>query len=197
MTADFFDDPANVEAYVEMAAGYDGRELIETLKRHLPEGAAVLELGMGPGVDLDILADTYAVTGSDTSQVFLDRYRAAHPDAELLRLDAVGMELPDARRFDAVYSNKVLHHLSREELAASLTAQRDRLRPGGYLLHSFWRGEGEEHIQGMRFTYWTRAALRELLDGVEGLAWVEDEVYEEMGPEDSIALLLQAPAAEG
>ncbi len=46
-----------------MAAGYDGRELIAALTNYLPAGAEVLELGMGPGVDLDLLSQTYQVTG--------------------------------------------------------------------------------------------------------------------------------------
>ncbi|MCJ7549651.1 MAG: hypothetical protein MUQ30_08210 [Anaerolineae bacterium] len=40
----YLDDPENVEQYIEMADGYDGRELAEVLKRHLPEGETVLEL---------------------------------------------------------------------------------------------------------------------------------------------------------
>lgn len=38
-----------------MAEGYDGEELIKILKEYLPEKSTLLELGMGPGKDLDIL----------------------------------------------------------------------------------------------------------------------------------------------
>ena len=85
----FFDTDEGIEQYMEMAEGYDGAELVAVLRKHLPEGSSVLELGMGPGVDLDILARDYEVTGSDTSEPFLDRYRDLHPDADLLNLDAV------------------------------------------------------------------------------------------------------------
>ncbi len=51
----YFDDEQNVEAYVKMAEGYNGRNLINILKKHLPPNATVLELGMGPGVDYEIL----------------------------------------------------------------------------------------------------------------------------------------------
>ena len=54
----YYDDPKNTQQYIEMAEGYDGRELIEALSRHLPAGATVLELGMGPGKDLDILKNS-------------------------------------------------------------------------------------------------------------------------------------------
>ena len=92
----------------------DGRNLVKVLRRCLKVNSTVLELGMGPGKDLDLLARYFQVTGSDNSQVFLDRYWVQNPGANLLFLDAVTMDTN--RRFDAIYSNKVLVHLSREQL---------------------------------------------------------------------------------
>jgi cyclopropane fatty-acyl-phospholipid synthase-like methyltransferase len=57
----YFDERKNVDAYIQMAEGYDGRELITILKKRLPAGSTVLELGMGPGIDLDLLAESYTV----------------------------------------------------------------------------------------------------------------------------------------
>ena len=124
----YYDDPKNAQQYIEMAEGYDGRELIEALSRHLPAGATVLELGMGPGKDLDILNETFLATGSDSAQPFLDRYRDLHPQADLLLLDAVTLDTD--RSFDALYSNKVLYHLSRDQLRASLRNQARNLIRG-------------------------------------------------------------------
>ena len=42
-----------------MAEGYDGSELIDELRNYLKDEASVLELGMGPGKDLDILNKYY------------------------------------------------------------------------------------------------------------------------------------------
>jgi trans-aconitate methyltransferase len=106
----YFDNVKNVRDYIRMAEGYDGRELIENLKKHLRSGSSVLELGMGPGKDMDILAGTYRVTGSDSSRIFLDMHRQTHPEADLLQLDAVTIKTD--RRFDCLYSNKVLQHLT-------------------------------------------------------------------------------------
>ena len=94
----YFDSEENVDAYMAMADGYDGADLIALLARYLPEGSSVLELGMGPGKDLDLLRQAYRVTGSDTSRVFLDRYRKDHPDADLLLLNAIRMDTD--RTFD-------------------------------------------------------------------------------------------------
>jgi len=71
-----------------MAEGYDGVELIRILQKYLPANSTVLELGMGPGKDMDILKKLYIVTGSVNSQIFLDKYKKNNPDADLLLLDA-------------------------------------------------------------------------------------------------------------
>ena len=184
----YYHTPESVDEYIAMAEGYDGRELIEVLKRHLPPGATVLELGMGPGKDLDLLAETYQATGSDYAQPFLDRYRAAHPDADLLLLDAATLDTD--RRFDAIYSNKVLMHLAREQVRASLRRQAEMLNDGGLLLHSFWYGDGEEEFSGLRFVQYTAASFAQLV-GPE-LEIVEAERYAEMEEGDSIYFLMRA-----
>ena len=71
----FFDTEEGVRQYLEMAEGYDGRDLVATFEAHLPAGSSVLELGMGPGKDLDLLRSSFEVTGSDASKAFLDLYR--------------------------------------------------------------------------------------------------------------------------
>ena len=37
----YFDSQGNVDAYVRMAAGYDGSVLVAVLERHLPAGSSV------------------------------------------------------------------------------------------------------------------------------------------------------------
>ena len=54
-----YDAENGVAEYVEMAYGHDGRKLVAVLGEHLPAGASILELGMGPGKDLDLLAQRY------------------------------------------------------------------------------------------------------------------------------------------
>ena len=94
---DYFDDENNVTEYIRMAKGYDGKVFIPILRSHLEENATVLELGMGPGKDIELLDEYFRVTGSDKSKIFLDRFRANHPDADLLCLDAA--DLKTERKF--------------------------------------------------------------------------------------------------
>lgn len=184
---EYYDNEENVEAYVQVAEGYDGRELVAVLRRHLRPGSAVLELGMGPGKDLALLADEFSVTGSDRSKTFLRRYREEHPDADLLLLDAVTLETE--RCFDAIYSNKVLHLLSVDELRNSFRRQAARLNANGLLMHSFWHGEGVEENLGLQFTYYTDASLTAVV-GPE-FEKVECLRYTEIDEGDSLYLLLR------
>ena len=183
----YYDQKKNVEHYVQMAEGYDGRELIEILKTQLQLGATVLELGMGPGVDLELLSEDFRVTGSDNSRAFLERYRQKNANADLLLLDAVTIETD--RHFDCIYSNKVLHHLTREQLKKSLERQADVLNDKGILFHSFWYGDKEEEHVGMRFVYYTQETLRQLIGPQYDVLALEN--YDEMGQNDSIYFMLQ------
>ena len=148
----FFDTEKGVNQYIKMAEGYDSAELIKILQKYLPKNSTVLELGIGSGKDMNILTKLYAVTGSDNSQIFLDKYKKINLDADLLLLDAVTMKTD--RRFDCIYSNKVLHHLTREDLAKSFQRQKEILNPNGIAFHSFWKGNKTENMEGLLFTYY-------------------------------------------
>jgi len=183
----FYDSEKNVNLYIDMAKGFDGKELIEDLKNYLPEQSTVLELGMGPGVDLEILAEHYDVTGTDYSTIFLDRFRQQHPETKLLQVDIKDIQIDTT--FDAIYSNKVLHHLTKEELRDSLLQQKQILNPQGILFHSFWCGEGTEEMEGMLFTYHTQESLREIIGDLFEI--VKIETYTEMEENDSLLVVLK------
>ena len=183
----YFDEQKNIDEYIRMAEGYDGRALITVLNSHLPTGSSVLELGMGPGKDLDLLAQTYIVTGSDSSNVFLELYREKHPAADLLKLDAASIETE--RRFDCIYSNKVLHHLSKSDLHRSFTCQKKLLTDSGLLMHSFWYGDREEEYHGLRFVYYTEDELLPTIDPGFGVTAMDR--YKEIDNGDSFYILLR------
>lgn len=183
----FFDVEQNVREYIEMCEGMDGRFLIEILKKHLKPNSTILELGMGPGNDLDILKQTYQATGSDYSQVFLDIYKQKNEDADLLLLDAVTLETD--RKFDCIYSNKVLHHLSRDDLKRSFKKQKEILNENGILFHTFWLGEKEEKFQDLHFIQYKMNELWEMTN--EDFRFIESKGYQELIKSDSIYLVLQ------
>ena len=187
LTRGYYHKKKNVEEYIKIAQGYDGKQLIDVLKNHLAEGSTLLELGMGPGKDLEMLAKSYKVTGSDHSQVFLDLYKESRPDADLELLDAITLET--GKRFDGIYSNKVLHHLTTPELEASLARQSEILNISGYVMHSFWRGAGQETYEGFIATYYMETDLAKLFQ--KNYKVIEICSYKEIDPDDSIYVLAQ------
>jgi len=183
----FFDTEKGVDEYIKMAEGYDGTELIKILQEFVPEKSTVLELGMGPGKDLDILSKTFTVTGSDNSQIFLDRYKKQNPNADLLKLDAV--TIPSERTFDCIYSNKVLHHVTREDLKKSFQRQKEILNSNGIAFHSFWRGDKDENYDGLLFTKYQIDGLKEIIG--DNFNILSMNIYTEMEKNDSIYVVLR------
>jgi len=178
-------DPESVDKYIAMSEDSDSSKLFEILSHHAAPGARLLELGSGSGRDLIQLAETYAVTGSDFSDVFLARCRENHPHLPLLKLDA--RTIATHHLFDIIFSNKVLHHLSLDRLAVSLRRQAEILSPGGLVAHSFWIGKEAFEMDGMMFFYHDRF---ELVDFVSRFFDVlETHDYGELEEGDSLFLV--------
>ena len=183
----YYNNRKNALDYIKMAMPYDGRLLIRKLVKHLNEGASILELGMGPGKDLDLLSQKYKVTGSDLSGEFINIYREKNPEADLHVLDAHKIEIN--RKFDCIFSNKVMHHLSKKELTESLIRQYEILNPGGIVLHSFWEGDREEVLSGLRFVYYSKKYLETSFSKIFTI--ISSEIYSEVFPDDSIYIIAQ------
>jgi cyclopropane fatty-acyl-phospholipid synthase-like methyltransferase len=182
-TMDYYKNKA--QDYIEMAKGYDGRNLINRLKEYLEEGKTLLEIGMGPGVDLDILGNSYDVIGSDVYDSFLNLYKNRGGLHKTILMDAI--KINTDMSLDCIYSNKVLHHFNRETLRESFKNQSAHLSEDGLILHSFWKGDTVEEIAGMVFHYYEPDQIRDLVS--EFFEVLEIEVYGEMNPSDSFYVI--------
>ena len=89
--------------------------------------------------------------------------------------------------FDAIYSNKVLQHLSDNELIKSVQRQAGVLNKGGIVCHTFWEGKGEENIEDMRFNYQKIPDLKKMFSVYFEL--LEARIYKEIRDKDSILLI--------
>lgn len=188
--AQFYESKKNVDWYEEMVKDYNPKEMIDRFKLHVPSGGTVLELGIGPGLDHDMLRKTYRMVGMDIADEFLRRYRARNPDADVRQADAETLEkFDDVTPFDAIYSNKVLQHLTEQGLVRSLERQAQLLRSGGMLFHCMWHGDKEDVIHGLRFRYYTEEKMRQLVPS--SLLVSKFEKYEEMESGDSFYIVLQ------
>ena len=149
----YYHTKESVEEYIKMAEGHDGRQIIAKLKRFLPPGSHLLEIGSGPGTDWEILQKHYQVIGSDQSKEFLKHLQLGFPKGEFLNLDAASLNTD--RFFDGIYSNKVLHHLEDKALQSSVRRQYKVLRRGGIVCHTFWHGQDSEIYNEMYVNYHT------------------------------------------
>lgn len=168
-----------------MAKDVDGKQLIEKLKRILPSGATLIEIGSGPGTDWNILNESFNVTGSDNSIEFLSHLIAENPKGKFLELDAVTLKTED--KFDGIYSNKVMHHLKDDELIDSIKRQFDILNQSGIICHSFWSGEGSEIFKGLFVNYHKEENLREIFGSYFEILSVES--YGEFEDGDSLLVI--------
>ncbi|GAA0770563.1 class I SAM-dependent methyltransferase [Roseibium denhamense] len=182
----YYHDKENAAAYAEMCVGYDAAVQLGVLFNVLPDGAEVLELGSGPGNDMHLLASHYQVTGSDYSPAFVDMLTARFPDRTVMSLDAVTIAADGP--FDAIYSNKVLHHLSDEQLAASFSRQADLLPSGGLVFHLVWcRLEAPEDDTELIFKARDEAALKQAMGSAFEI--LETHSFGEFDEGDSLAIL--------
>lgn len=175
----------SVEEYIHLAKDVNGKKLIEKMKNYLEPDSLVLEIGSGPGTDFQLLKLDYRVIGSDYSTEFLTHLIRNNPDDEFLNLNATTLETN--KKFDGIFSNKVLQHLTDEELIKSAKRQSDILLPKGIICHSFWKGEGEELYNGLLVNYKSEPDLIVLFGDDFEIIIIEE--YKEFKENDSLLFI--------
>jgi len=185
MTKEYYKSKESVEEYIELAKDVNGKQLIEKLKQFLPSNSVVLEIGSGPGTDWKILNESYKVIGSDFSTEFLNYLISNNPKGEFLKLDAITLKTD--RKFDGIYSNKVLHHLKDNELKESVLRQYKILNSNGIICHSFWNGKGTEIFNTLFVNYQNKMSLRKIYQ--EHFEILSIQEYKEFSNIDSLLLI--------
>lgn len=178
----YYHSKESVREYIKMAKGHDGRKIIPLLKEYLPAKSHVLEIGSGPGTDWQILQKSFITTGSDNSNEFLRHLSNTNPKGKFIQLDA--SSLLTELKFDAIYSNKVLHHLEDLALDNSIARQTEILNPGGIVCHTFWRGNDSETYNDLFVNYHSDTGLRSLF--AKGFDTLLTKYYKEFEEGDSI-----------
>jgi len=183
----YYETKKGILEYSKRSQKWGGIKLIKILKKHLPKNSILLEIGMGPGRDFDILKKIYTATGSDNSKIFLDNYKNQNKKSNLLKLDAV--TLRTTKRFDGIYTNKVLQHLTKWDLKKSIKRQKEILNPNGIAFHSFWKGNKTEYKRGLRFVYYEIEQLKKIIGNNFDI--LEIKAFTEMEKNDSIYVVLK------
>jgi len=184
MKGEYYKTRESVEEYINLAKDVSGKQLIEKLQLVLPVKSALLEIGSGPGTDWKILNEFYNVVGSDNSIEFLKHLTAENPKGEFLELDAITLKTD--KKFDGIYSNKVLHHLKDDELIDSVKRQNEILNSNGIICHSFWKGKGSEIFKGLFVNYHSASTLSKAYRKYLKILSIEE--YKEFDDNDSLLL---------
>ncbi|MCL6267196.1 class I SAM-dependent methyltransferase [Flagellimonas myxillae] len=185
MKGEYYKTKESVKEYIKLAKDVNGSKLIERLEEVLPHNSDLLEIGSGPGTDWNILNKSYNVVGSDNSTEFLNHLTLENPDGEFLDLDAITLRTD--KKFDGIYSNKVLHHLKDNELIDSIKRQSEILNPDGIMCHSFWKGKGSEIFKGLFVNYHNETSLNEKFKGFFKIISIES--YKEFENDDSLLVI--------
>jgi SAM-dependent methyltransferase len=119
--------------FLEDASLFDNairlRFFLWTLRRHVPPGARLLEVGCGSGTTAVLLADLgYQVTACDIEPALVSRVSANYSD--WIRIGRLCVEQADMfetpwedRSFDLAYHQGVLEHFPDERIVAALREQ--------------------------------------------------------------------------
>ena len=185
MEGEYYKTKESVEEYIRLAKDVSGKQLIEKLKRILPANSVFLEIGSGPGTDWKILSESYKVIGSDNSAEFLNHLINENPNGEFLELDAITLKTD--KNFDGIYSNKVMHHLTNNELIDSVKRQYEILNSNGIICHSFWKGDGSEIFKGLFVNYHNEVGLKKVFKNYFEILSIEK--YKEFENDDSLLLI--------
>lgn len=158
--------------YLEEHAKKDGvgggkpHDRVELLKKYLPLGSTVFEIGSAGGDDATALQDAgYTVIASDFVKLFVDKLKKR--GLHTIEFDAKNHELP--QNVDAIYANAVFVHFTPEEVGDFLRKAKTHLQNEKIVFMSVIKGEGSERATrttgfARDFHYHTLQALTKLLE---------------------------------
>lgn len=177
--------------YTLMVRFSDNGYIMNEFKIRIDRSKKILELGSGPGNDYGVLVKDYNITGSDYSETFLKILRKKFKNDRFLKINAITMETEG--KYDVIYSNKVLHHITEEQLSISLKRQYEILNEGGILFHTMWKGTTIESKKNTKKKSMPDIRYeREGIGKIIGKFSIKDFiVYKELKKDDSFIVIME------
>lgn len=142
----------NAEAYWQGTRTHDVRQNISALLQSIEAAPPfeLLDFGCGPGRDLRTFKELgHHPIGLEGAAQPAAMARA-YSGCEVLHQNFMELDLPEAR-FDGVFANAVLFHVTSLALPRVLGQLYASLKPGGVLFSSNPRGNGQEGWNGERY----------------------------------------------
>ena len=173
--------------YSFMLLFYKNTFVVDYFMKKIDKSKEILEIGSGTGKDFKTLSKEYKITGSDYSEAFLKSLKKKYRKHQFLKINALTMET--GKKYDVIYSNKVLQHLTPDQLEKSLLAQYEILKKGGVLFHALWKGNLEDgKFDGIPDVLYER----EDIEKIKGHFVIEEYIeYTEMKDNDSFIIILR------
>jgi SAM-dependent methyltransferase len=184
------------DRYVQWGASVEGDprdRMLAEFTRRLRDGARVLDLGCGSGVNsTQALARRFDVVGVDISAAQIESARRLVPEATFIHGDLVEIDLP-AASFDGIVALYAISHIPREEHARLLASIARWLVPGGLFLATLGVGDSPDWVGEwlgvpMFFSSYDAATNRALLR-TAGFTMLLDETVEMREPEGPVSFL--------
>lgn len=173
-----------VNDYEKMLEDYDNSFIISIFKKYIPKNIDVLELGCGTGKDYLSLKNEYNILPSDFSSEFVKKMNEKYDDVAI-KLDAKKIEID--RKFDCIFSNKVLNVFNDSEMKESFKNQHDKLKTNGLVFHTLWFGN-EEYGQNKDYcNYINEHRLRNVIG--DNFEIIHKDIYTELEENDSLVLI--------
>ncbi len=173
--------------YSFMLLFYKNTFVVDYFIKKIDKSKDILEIGSGTGKDFKTLSKEYKITGSDYSEAFLKSLKKKFRKHQFLKINAVNMAV--GKQFDVIYSNKVLQHLTPDQLEKSLSAQYEILKKGGVLFHAIWKGNPQNgKFDGIPDVLYQR----EDIEKIKGHFVIEEYIeYKEIKDNDSFIIILR------
>ncbi len=132
----FFENEKNVDEYIKMVDRNGGSRLINILRKYLKDKSSLLEIGMGPGYDLEILQSDYMIKISDMPRYFPSKISSWQLDLRGKNLSEINIK---GRMYDLMHStfdNYTIWPDFENQKINPLTIMNNNLNPGlGINLH--------------------------------------------------------------
>lgn len=139
---------------------------VELIKKYLPVGKKIFEIGSGGGIDAKLLVEAgYDVTASDFTQSFVKVLEGK--GLNTVFFDAKKDTVPE--EYDAIYANAVFLHFSPDEIKTFLNRNKSKLVNEKILFTSFLSGFGHHRSARSRgferdFYYYNYGFLKHLFE---------------------------------
>ncbi|MDO4395807.1 MAG: class I SAM-dependent methyltransferase [Clostridia bacterium] len=156
----------NAAEYAESTLNVDMSNVLDEFVKGLPPGARILDLGYGSGRDSKKFVEMgFHVTAIDGSAELCE---IASKTTGLGVRCLLFQDLDYEEIFDGIWACSSLHHLTREDLQATLLKVMKALVPGGLLFTCFKYGNADfDDERGRHFTCATEDTVPALLDYVK------------------------------